>query len=177
MLFQLSLLQLIQNTPQDAGFGSHVHQERLRRQIHARTRLEHGRRGEQAGTRKEKLQTEIEAREEEEDKTVPEYIFNVELNSAALRGSRQGAQSRELRIQGALPFQHPFNMRTSKEREVEPLRPHHNYTLIPEALRGNPSSHSIPPSSPSQPYPPKILCLFSAALRLKMLVCCPASGR
>uniref|UniRef100_A0A8B9CF28 Uncharacterized protein n=1 Tax=Anser brachyrhynchus TaxID=132585 RepID=A0A8B9CF28_9AVES len=27
------------------------------------------------------------------------------------------------------------------------------------------------------PYTPKILCLFSAALRLKTLVCWPASGR
>lgn len=92
MLFQLSLLQRIQYTPQDPGFRSHVHQERLRRQIHARTRLGHGNRGEQAGTGKEKLQTEIEAREEAEDKTVPENIFNEELNSAVLRGSRQGAQ-------------------------------------------------------------------------------------
>lgn len=93
MLFQLSLLQLIQNTPQDPGVESHVHQERLRKQMHARTRLGHRSRGEQAGTRKEKLQTEIEAREEAEDKTVPENIFNVELNSAVLRGSlEQGAQ-------------------------------------------------------------------------------------
>lgn len=92
MLFQLSLLQLIQNTPQDPGVGCHVHQERLRRQIHARTRLGHRRRGEQAGTKKEKLQTEIEAREETEDKTGPENIFNVELNSAVLRERGQGAQ-------------------------------------------------------------------------------------
>lgn len=92
MLFQLSLLQLIQYTPEDPGFRSHVHQERLRRQIHARARLGHGKRGEQSGTRKEKLQTQTEAREEAEDKTVPENIFNVELNSAALRGSGQGAQ-------------------------------------------------------------------------------------
>lgn len=116
MFFQLSLLQLIQNTPQDPGVGSRVHWERLRRQVHARTRLGHGRRGEHAGTRKDKLQTEIEAREEAEDKTVPENIFNMELNSAVLRTGRgawsrkpgaQGTRGRELRIQGALPFQRP----------------------------------------------------------------------
>lgn len=126
------------------------------------------------------LQTNIQAREGGGGQNCPQDVFNVGPSPAALPGSR----GREPRDTGACPCQGPPAADPKRGGRAKPSAsqpPRRTQAVTPASGAWEPRQASGAARQPGparrRHYAPTILCLFSAALRLKMLVCWPASGR